>query len=124
MAIELLGLIPTTVGGAIGLLVQILIIWVVVILADKVIEHKMEAKRSLILAVLAYFLSPLVLGFVSIPYAAIFIPLVVWIALGEVLFRKQGTVVSRLKVAAIAFVIYLILNFAGVPGMIAGAIGI
>ena len=128
MALEILAsFIPTSVGGAIALLVQILIIWVVVMLADKVIAHQIQAKHSFILAVLAYFLSPLVLAFggISIPFAGIIIPLIVWIVLGEVLLRGySGGAVMRLKVAAIAFVIYLILNMVGVPGMIAAAIGI
>jgi hypothetical protein len=128
MALEILAsFIPTSVGGAIGLLVQILIIWVVVMLADKIIAHQIQAKHSLILAVLAYFLSPLVLAFaaISIPFAGIIVPLIVWIVLGEVLLRGySGGAVARLKVAAIAFVIYLILNMVGVPGMIAAAIGI
>jgi len=127
MALEILAsFIPTSVGGAIGLLVQILIIWVVVMLADKIIAHQMQAKHSLILAVLAYFLSPLVLAFaaISIPFAGIIIPLIVWIVLGEILLRGYGGAKARLKVAAIAFVIYLVLNYAGVPGMIAAAIGI
>lgn len=125
MAIELLGLIPTTIGGVIALLVQILIIWIVVVLADKVIAHQIHAKRALILAVLAYFVSPLILGLaaISIPFAGIIVPLVVWIILGEILLRGVS-VGGKLKVAALAFVIYLILNFAGVPGMIAAAVGI
>jgi len=126
MALEILGsLIPTSIGGAVALGVQILIIWIVVVLADKIIAHQIEAKRSLILAVLAYFLSPLVLAFggIVIPFAGIFIPLIVWIILGEVLLRGFGAMV-RLKVAAIAFVIYLILNMIGVPGIIASAIAI
>ena len=128
MALEILAsFIPSSVGGAIGLLVQILIIWVVVMLADKVIAHQIQAKHSLILAVLAYFLSPLVLAFaaIPIPFAGIIVPLIVWIVLGEILLRGySGGAVARLKVAAIAFVIYLILNMVGVPGMIAAAIGI
>jgi hypothetical protein len=127
MALEILAsFIPTSVGGAIGLLVQILIIWVVVMLADKIIAHQMQAKHSLILAILAYFLSPLVLAFaaISIPFASIIVPLIVWIVLGEILLRGYGGAKARLKVAAIAFVIYLVLNYAGVPGMIAAAIGI
>lgn len=128
MALEILAsVIPNTVGGAIALLVQILIIWVIIILSDKLIVHRIEAKHSIILAVLAYFVSPLVLAFggISIPFAGIIIPLIVWVVLSELLLRGLGTtVVTRLKVAAIAFVIYFILNYAGITGLIAANIRI
>lgn len=124
MALEILSsLIPTSIGGVVALLIQIAIIWGVVVLADKIIAHQIEPKRSAILAVLAYFVSPLVLAFaaISIPFAGIIVPLVVWIVLGEVLLRAYGFT-SRIKVAAVAFVIYFLLNLLGVPGMIAAAI--
>ncbi|MEM7813627.1 MAG: hypothetical protein QW548_01875 [Candidatus Aenigmatarchaeota archaeon] len=125
MPLEILAsLIPNTLGGAIALLIQIAIIWVVVIIADQVMAHQIEPKRSLILAVLAYFVSPLVLAFsgISVPFAGIIIPLAVWIILGEVLLKAWGFK-NRMKVAGAAFVMYLLLNFMGIPGMIAAAIG-
>ena len=126
MALEVLSsIIPNTVGGAVALLIQIAIIWVVINIADQVMAHQIEPKRSLILAVLAYFASPLVLAFaaVSIPFAGIFVPLVVWIILGEVLLKAWGFK-NRMKVAGAAFVVYLLLNFMGIPGMIAAAIAV
>ena len=116
--------IPSSIGGVISLVVQVLIIWIVVMLADKVIAHEIEAKRSAILAFLAYFLSPLVLVFVTIPipFVGLFAPLIVWVVLGELLL--SGDRVSRLKVAAVAFVIYLLLNLVGIPGMIAAVIAV
>jgi hypothetical protein len=118
-------LIPTSVGGVVSLLVQVVVIWLAVILADKIIAHQIEAKRSAMLAFLAYFLSPLVLALVAIniPFAGLLLPLVIWVALGEVLLREIGTG-ARLKVAAVAFVIYLLLNFLGIPGIIAASIRI
>ncbi|GEM_PF-2048597 len=122
--VEILGLIPTTLGGVIGLLVQVLIVWIAVMLADKIIAHQIEAKHSLILAVLAYFITPLVLSFaaISIPFAGIIVPLIVWIILGQILLRQTAGFVPKVKVAAVAFVIYFILTFVGLPAMIAGAI--
>jgi hypothetical protein len=125
MALEVLGsVIPTTAGGAIALIVQIAIIWIVVMLSDKFIAHKIEAKRSLILAVLAYFISPLLLAFggITIPFAGLIVPLIVWLVLGEILLRAGYKLSIRLKVAAVAWIMYLILNLLGVPGMIAAAI--
>jgi hypothetical protein len=79
------------------------------------------------MAALAYFVSPLVLIFlgISIPFAGIVIPLVVWILLGEVLLKGSSAgFVGRLKVGAVAFVIYLILNLIGVSGMIASIVAV
>lgn len=123
---ELLGLIPTTVGGVVGLLVEVLIIWIAVMVADKIIAHQIEAKHSLILAALAYFLAPLILAFaaISIPFAGIIVPLLVWIVLGELLLRGSGDFKARLKVAAVAFMIYLILTILSVPAIISDMIGV
>jgi hypothetical protein len=123
--VDVLGLIPTTIGGVIGLLIQVLIIWIAVMLSDKIIAHQIEAKHSLILAVLAYFLVPLVFSFaaIGIPYASIVVSLAVWIALSEVLLRQTPGFVAKIKVAAVAFVIYLILTFANISGIISGMIG-
>ena len=117
--------IPSSVGGVVSLLVQVIVIWAVVILADKIIAHRVEPKRSLILAFLAYFISPLVLAFaaINIPFAGILLPLLVWIVLGEILLRVSSFV-NRLKVAVLAFVIYLLLNVLGITGMIAASIAI
>jgi len=97
--------------------------WLIILLSDEVIGHQIEAKRALILAAIAYFASPLILAFLplSIPYAGLLMPLVVWIVLGEVLLRAYGTT-NRLKIAVLAFVIFTILNFLGIPGLIAAAI--
>ncbi|MBI2584073.1 MAG: hypothetical protein HYW25_05370 [Candidatus Aenigmarchaeota archaeon] len=106
------------------LVVQLLIIWIVVLLSAKLVASGIGALRAFVLAFLAYFLPPLVFSFfsISIPYAAIIIPLIVWIILGELLLR-EATLGGRLKITIVAFIIYLILQFIGLPGIIIGLAG-
>ena len=63
-----------------------------------------------------------VLSRISIPYAGIILPLIIWIIIGELLLR-ESSFSTRLKITVIAFVIYLILQFIGLPGLIIGLAG-
>jgi hypothetical protein len=77
------------------------------------------------MAIAAYFLAPILMGVLIIAGIALpsilalyVIPLIVWIILGEVLLSSISDRKKRLEVAVVAFVIYTILTFIGVPVMI------
>jgi len=129
----LLSVVPLSIGGVISLLINALLVFIVLVVVNKIIEHEMEAKHSLIMAFLALFLAPLAMAVIAmtgvsavIPYFGIIamfvIPLLVWILLGELLLK--GDRMEKLKVVLIAFVVYFILNFIGVSIMIRSLIPI
>jgi len=109
-----------SIGGIIGLLVNVVIITIILAIADKLIAHEMSIKNSFIMALIAYLVVPIVLAFANITFAFsnYVIPLVVWIILGEVLLK--GDRKGKLIAAAVAFIIYLVLMLVGVTGIIAG----
>ena len=106
--------IPTTVGGIVWLFVQTFIVFIIIVIADRVISHGVEMKHALILTFAAYFLSqliPLGLAIVGVQLpSSIFLvlPLIVWIGLGELLL--SGDFKTKLIVAVIAYVAFFALN--------------
>ncbi len=101
-----------SVGGIISLLINVIITAIAIMIADKVITHEIEAKHSLIMAFIAYFLLPLGLSylitFVPVVSAIAFIlPLVVWIILGEILLKADSK--QKAIVAVIAYAVNLLL---------------
>jgi len=98
------------------------VITAVLLVTEKFLAHEMAVRNSFIMGFIAYLIVPLVFAFagISIPFAGIIVPLIVWIALGEVLLK--GSRAGRLKAAAVAFIVYLALSMVGVPGMIAAFI--
>src|SRR3989338_738193 len=119
---DLFTLIPFSLGGIIGLLIDVVVITAVLLVTEKFLAHEMAVRNSFIMGFIAYLIVPLVFAFagISIPFAGIIVPLIVWIALGEVLLK--GSRAGRLKAAAVAFIVYLALSMVGVPGMIAAFI--
>ncbi|MHA1794794.1 MAG: hypothetical protein ACTSUK_01680 [Promethearchaeota archaeon] len=114
--------IPLSIGGAIGLLVNVIIIFLVIVLSDEIVAHNFEIKRSFLMSILAYFVVPIILLFLpEIPFGIYIIPLIVWIILGEILLEAE--MLKKAVVAIIAFAAYTILTYIGVPAMIAGLIG-
>ena len=106
--------IPTTIGGIVWLFVQTLIVFLVIMIADRVISHGVEMRHALILSFAAYFLPGLVLfglkfaGVVLPGFVLLALPIIVWIALGEVLL--EGDFKNKLIVAVIAYATFLIIN--------------
>ena len=84
------------------------------VIADKYIGHNIEIKRALFLALTCFFVVPVLLPFtgMNFPYMNVFAPLVVWMALGEMMLVNDFTV--KLKVLAVAFFFYYVLNIAAV----------
>jgi len=121
--------IPLSIGGAIGLLVNVIIIFLVIVLSDEIVAHNFEIKRSFLMSILAYFVVPIILSVIlsflpQMPFGIFgiyIIPLIVWIILGEILLEAE--MLKKAVVAIIAFAAYTILTYIGVPAMIAGLIG-
>lgn len=106
-------------GGIIGLLISTLVAFVALVLSDTVIAHGIEAKRLLIMSLVALFIAPIAGSFLSgyivlssfvFAYA---VPLAVWIILGEVLLTAD--MMTKVKVAAVGFVVYIILSLTVAP---------
>ena len=118
--VDILSLVPLSVGGMIALLVNALVAFVALVIADKVIAHSIDAKRLLIMSIVALFVTPivgaLVLGYVAIPIvvSSYLLPLVVWIILGEILIKEAG-MKAKLKVIVVAFIVYLVLSTFAAP---------
>lgn len=120
--------IPTTVGGAVGFLINALLAFAVIIIIDEVINHEFQAKHSFIMAIGAYFITPIVFALIGITGISAFfgflttylIPLIVWVALGEILLEGDGK--TKAIVAAVAFIVYTVLIFIGIPTIITSAL--
>lgn len=113
--VDLLSFVPLSVGGVIALLVNTLIAFVALVIADKVIAHNVDAKRLLIVAFVALFITPIVatvaLSSLALPafVSAYVLPFVVWLAIGEALI-KEADMKTKLKVVVVAFVVWIILS--------------
>ncbi len=113
---EFLGIfgIPMSIGGIVWLFVQTFIVFIVIVIADRVISHGVETKHALILSFAAYFLPGLILfGFnlagILLPSSILLvIPLLVWIGLGELML--SGDFKTKLIVAIIGYVAFFALN--------------
>lgn len=119
--VDVLSFVPMTLGGIIATLVNVLIIFLALVIADKVIAHNVNMKRLLIMALIAFFLVPilgsLIAGFATIPFIGLILPLVVWIILGELLIR-EADMKTKLKVVVVAFVVYTFLSMYLTPVII------
>ncbi|HIG97411.1 MAG TPA: hypothetical protein HA230_03655 [Candidatus Aenigmarchaeota archaeon] len=119
--VDILSFVPMTLGGIIATLVNVLIIFLALVIADKVIAHNVNVKRLLIMALIAFFLAPiigsLIAGYVAIPYIGLILPLIVWIILGELLI-KEADMKTKLKVVVVAFVVYTFLSLYLTPVII------
>ena len=113
--VDFLSYVPLSVGGMIALLVNMLIAFIALVIADKIVAHNVDAKRLLILAFVALFVTPIVAAIVlsslALPalVSAYVLPFVVWLALGEVLI-KEADMKTKLKVVLLAFVVWIILS--------------
>ena len=120
--------IPLTIGGVVALLVQVVIISIVIMILDYVVSHEVEVKYAFIIGLGAYFITPLIVVGLSLAnyfdplVAAYVIPLAVWLILSEAFLQTTST--NKAIVAVAAFAVYAVLNFFGLPMMIAGAIAL
>jgi|SRR3989344_4636827 len=106
-------------GWIISTLINAVVAALALIISDKFIAHQIDAKRILIMALLAMFVAPLLaslaFGFTSVagPIAVYLVPLLVWIILGEVMLSAERMV--KLKVAAVGFFVYVLLSMMLTP---------
>jgi len=112
------------VSSLISLVVETVIIVIAISLANIIITHGIDIKRIFVMALLAYLLTPIVGYFLvsflpAIPYL---LPLIVWIVLGEIIL-KDIDFKKKAIVAAIGYVIFIILSFIGFSGIIRSLIG-
>ncbi len=112
--VDILAAVPLSVGGIIALLLNALVAFIALVIADKIIAHSINVKKLFIIALVALFLTPIVgavvLELIALPVlvSAYILPLLVWIILGEVLLSSDmGT---KAKVAVIGFVVYIVLS--------------
>ncbi len=118
--VDILGLVPLSVGGVIALLLNSIVALIALVIADKVIAHNVDVKHLFIMSIVALFVTPIiggvVLGYVAVPavVSAYLLPLVVWIALGEVLI-KEADMKTKLKVVVVGFIAYIILSILLAP---------
>jgi len=112
-------------GFVLGTFISALLAFVAIVVSDKVISHSIDAKKSLIMALIALFIVPIAATFVlgsvpvllAIPYfASIFLPLLFWIGLGEALLKSDRK--TKLKVTVVAFIVYIILDIFLKPAII------
>ena len=115
MVVDILSFVPLSVGGVIALLLNSVIAFIALVIADKVIAHNVDVKHLFIMSIVALFVTPiiggLVLGYLAIPtvVSSYLLPLVVWIALGEVLI-KEADMKTKLKVVIVGFIAYIVLS--------------
>lgn len=113
--VDILNLVPLSAGGVIALLINAVIAFLALVIADKLIAHNVNAKRLFIISLVALFLTPIVAG-IALSYAALpslvaayVLPLIVWLVLGELLI-KEADMKTKLKVVVVAFAVYIILS--------------
>lgn len=88
---------------------------IAIMIADQVIAHHVEPKRAFGLAVLALVLTPLAAPYIGLTgtMATLILPLVVWIAFGELILENDR--ITKLKVLGVAFVVYYIMSIFVAP---------
>ena len=125
MALDVLALLPLSISGIIWLLLKTVLIFVALILSDKILAHNMETKHILIMAFLVAFVVPIIvtllLQFITLPagFSQIFfygLPLLMWIILGEILLG--GDFKEKIMVAFIAFAIFTALDLIGIQSLV------
>ncbi len=132
--VEIASILPasfTTLSGILTLAVSMIIAWIILMLSDKIIGHEIEAKHTLMISIIALFITPIVVGllaqFMALPavlstlLVIYLLPLLVWVVLGEILI-KDIDVTKKFLVMIVAFAVYtLVQMFAGlyISGFIA-----
>jgi hypothetical protein len=118
-----------SVGGIIGLFINAVVTSIAIVIADKVIAHNIEFKHAFIMAIAAFFITPMFItglmlaGFyIDLSLSLYVLPLLVWIILSELLLQSE--VKTKLYVALFAFVVFLVLrDVVGLPAMLYSVIG-
>jgi hypothetical protein len=109
-------------GSIVTIFLESIIAFAALVISNKVIAHELDAKRLLIMSLVALFVTPIVgqfiFGALSIPFIGSYLlPLLVWIVLGEVLLKADMR--TKLKVAAVGYFAYLLLSIMVAPYLFA-----
>lgn len=109
MSLDIFGL-SLSIGTVLTYLIDALIAWIAIIIADKIIAHEIEPKKSLVLALASFLVVPFVLPLLGIGSlgSTILVSAIVWIGLGELILEADR--MTKLKVLIIAFVVYYIIS--------------
>ena len=122
------GLIPSSIGGVVWLIVQSAFVFLAIVLAEKFVTYNIQMQHAFILSVVAYFAAPLATyavsytGIILPSFIGLLLPLLVWIALGEVLI--EGDLKSRAMVAIVAYGAYIIINVLPLKDVVLSAVTI
>ena len=105
-----------TILGIVTLLLEAVIAFLVITLADKIIGHEFHPGHTAIMALLALVASPIVTTLmlqslsIPIPYFDLIVSLLVWVVAGEILLG-EGNWEAKLKVALIAYIAFTLVSF-------------
>jgi len=111
------------VSSVVSLLIETFLVAAAISLSSAVIAHRIEFKRIIIMAVLAYFLTPLICGMINVVAIPFVMPLLIWIVLGEVML-KDIDVKKKAMVAILAYVIFLAATLLGLQSAVISLLGI
>ena len=88
-------------------------------MANLLVEHGIEIKRIIPMALIAYFVTPIVGSLIapSIPIISYLLPLVIWVILGEIILTDIE-VKKKALIAALGYAIFFVLTYINLQGLI------
>jgi hypothetical protein len=115
MAFDLAFPVSSVISG----LVNCVLVIASILLADFVINHHIELKNIVIMSLVAYFIGPIFADLVGsllplyVPYLISYIlPLLFWIIAGEIILKDYSlTLEKKATIAALGFIIFIIMSF-------------
>jgi len=111
--------ITAPVSSTISLLIECIVITISLSLANLLVEHGIEIKRIIPMALIAYFVTPIVGSLIapSIPIISYLLPLVIWVILGEIILTDIE-VKKKALIAALGYAIFFVLTYINLQGLI------
>ncbi len=116
---ELFGIyLPFTFSVLVVYFINTLIAFIAVILSDNFIAHNIEGKKTFVLALLSFFFAPIIAPYIGMTgiYSELLLPLIIWIAFGELLLEADTK--TKLKVLLVAFAVYFVMSLYVSPYLI------
>jgi len=111
--------ITAPVSSTISLLIECVVITISLSLANLLVEHGIEIKRIIPMALIAYFVTPIIGSLIapSIPIISYLLPLVIWVILGEIILTDIE-VKKKALIAALGYAIFFVLTYINLQGLI------
>jgi len=103
-------------------LIELFVIFLAIYLASKLLQVAIGIGRLFLMAILSYFLTPMIsqfFQFIILPYVT---PLIVWIVLSELLLTSADPK-TRALLAVVAYAIYACFIFTGIHTMLLALLG-